>query len=649
MTAGHRGLPPEVAPPRPPHVDNAAAFPYIDRARVQGARCMRLLPMLNDLGLRLFADPKSAASLIRRLLIEYGGMHWRDYGLAFGLMAIGAACTALPAFLLGRGIDQGYVYQSYRGIVLVAVALIGVFALKGIAGYGQAVIMARIANHVVAENQKRMFERLLSQSVAFYADRHSTEFAAHLTFGAAASAQLLNLLFNAFGRDLLTLIGLVAVMLYQAPFLSAIVLLVMPPAFFGTRKLIRQARAIVLTQFGGTAEFLQVMQETIQGFRIIKAFNLEDVMRTRVTKSIASVEAASNRMAMVSNSMTPLMEALGGIAVGLVFLYGGYRVLVLGATPGEFVSFIAAFLLAYEPVKRLTRLNIDLHTALPGVQVLFDILDLPDDVPNRGKPDLRIKDGEVEFADVSFSYRAGQPVLRGMSFIADPGKVTAFVGTSGGGKSTIFNLALALYRPEHGTIRLDGQSYSDVSVESIRRAIAYVSQDIFLFNGTIWQNIALGRPTATESEILAAARAAHADEFVSRFPLGYRTLVGEHGTQLSTGQRQRIAIARALVRDAPVILLDEPTSALDAESENYVRESMAELIRGRTTLVIAHRLHTITQASMIHVVENGAIVESGRHEALMAQGNRYARFYETTFAVELAGGSQTAPRHSPAL
>jgi ABC-type multidrug transport system fused ATPase/permease subunit len=628
-------------------VDNAAAFSYIDRARV--SRCMRLPPMPNALGRRLFADPKSTASLIRRLLVEYGGTHWRDYGLSFVFMAIAAACTALPAFLLGRGIDQAYVDQSYSGVALFAIAMIAAFVLKGIAGYGQAVTMARIANHVVAENQKRMVDKLLSQSVAFYADRHSSEFAAQITFGAAASAQVLGLLFNALGRDLLTLIGLATVMFYQAPILSLLVLIVVPPAFFGTRKLIRQMRAIVLTQFGGIAGFLQVMQETIQGFRIIKAFNLEDVMRARVAESVESIEAAANRMAMASNSVTPLMEALGGIAVGVMFLYGGYRVLVLGATPGDFISFITAFLLAYEPAKRLTRLNIDLNTALIGVQVLFDVLDLPDGTPRLGKPDLRIERGEIEFADVSFSYRAGQPVLRGMSFIAEPGTVTAFVGTSGGGKSTIFNLVLALYSPEHGAIRLDRQDYSDVSVESIRRTFAYVSQDVFLFNGTIWQNIALGRPTATESEILAAARAAHADEFVSRFPLGYRTLVGEHGTQLSTGQRQRIAIARALIRDAPVILLDEPTSALDTESESHVQESMAELIRGRTTLVIAHRLHTITRANLIHVVENGAIVESGRHEALLARGQRYARFYEATFAGELAGGSRTAPRHSPAL
>ena len=595
---------------------------------------MRRSLMLDRLNSRLFADPKSAAALIRRLLTEHGRTHWRRYCLAFAFMAVGAACTALPALLFGRGIDEAYVYRSFDGVAVVAVAMIVIFAVKGLATYGQAVTMARIANHIVAENQKRMFDKLLQQNLAFYADRHSSEFAARITFGAGAAAQVLNLLINALGRDLLSLIGLVAVMIYQAPFMSLIGIVVMPPAIFGVRKLIKRVRSIVLTQYGGGAEILEAMQETIQGFRVIKAFNLEAVMRARVYQSVERVEAASNKLARVSNRATPLMEALGGIAIGVVFLYAGYRVLVLNAAPGEFVSFIAAFLLAYEPAKRIARLNIDLHNNLAGVQVLFDILDLPDSAPGPRKPDLQVARGAIEFADVTFSYRAGQPVLRDVSFVAQPGEVTAFVGPSGGGKSTIFNLVLALYAPERGAIRLDAQSYDAVSVESIRRNIAYVGQDVFLFRGTVRQNIALGRPDATEADIIAAARAAHADEFVSQFPLGYDTPVGEHGAQLSGGQRQRIAIARALIRDAPVILLDEPTAALDSESERYVQEAMDKLIKGRTTLVIAHRLHTITQASVIHVVEKGAIVESGTHADLMARSGRYAQFYAMRFARE---------------
>src|SRR5262249_15157339 len=260
--------------------------------------------------------------------------------------------------------------------------------------------------------------------------------------------------------------------------------------------------------------------------------------------------------------------------VGAVFLYAGHRALVLGAAPGEFASFIAPFLLASEPATRIARLNIDLHNSLAGAQVLFDILDLPDSTPDRQKPAATVTRGATETATVPFAYRAGQPVLRDVSFVAQPGEVTAFVGPSGGGKSTIFNLVLALYTAQSGAILIDGQNYDAVSVESIRRNIAYVGQDVFLFRGTIRQNIALGRPDATEADIIAAARAAHADEFVSQFPQGFDTQVGEHGTQLSGGQRQRIAIARALIRNAPVILLDEPTAALDTESERYVQEAM---------------------------------------------------------------------------
>ncbi len=356
--------------------------------------------MLDGLKRRLFADPKGPATLIRRLLIEHGRAHWRRYGLSLAFMAVGAACTALPALLFGRGIDQAYVYRSFDGVAVVAVAMIVIFAVKGLASYGQAVTLARIANHIVAENQKRMFDKLLAQNIAFYADRHSSEFAARITFGAGSAAQVLNLLINALGRDLLSLIGLVAVMVYQAPFLSLIGIVVMPPAVFGVRKLIKRVRSIALTQYGGGAEILEAMQETIQGFRIIKAFNLESVMRARVDASVDRVEAASNKLARVSNRATPLMEALGGIAVGIVFLYAGYSVLVLKAAPGVFVSFIAAFLLAYEPAKRIARLNIDLHNSLAGVQVLFDILDLPDSTPARPKPDVEVSRGAIEFADV---------------------------------------------------------------------------------------------------------------------------------------------------------------------------------------------------------------------------------------------------------
>jgi ATP-binding cassette, subfamily B, bacterial MsbA len=314
--------------------------------------------------------------------------------------------------------------------------------------------------------------------------------------------------------------------------------------------------------------------------------------------------------------------------VALATIYGGYRVIETGATPGEFVSFMAAFLLAYEPAKRLARLNIDLNNNLVGVRVLYEVIDSPSGEPSDDNlPPLTLTTARVQFDDVYFAYRAGAPVLQGMSFVAQPGKVTALVGPSGGGKSTVLNLLLRFYDVTSGRVLIDGQNVGAVSRRSLRQQIAYVGQIVHLFRGTIRENIALGKLDGSEAEIVAAAKAAHAHDFIMGFPAGYETPVGEHGLQLSGGQRQRISIARALIKNAPIILLDEATAALDSESEHLVQEAIAELCKGRTTLVIAHRLSTIMHSDTILVVENGAVVESGRHDDLLRQGGRYASFY----------------------
>ena len=567
-------------------------------------------------------------ALIRRLLTEQGLAHWRRYAGAFVLMAVAAGCTAASAWLIGDVINQAYVNRSLSGIVTLGIITVALFATKGLATYGHSVMLSRIGNRIVADNQRAVFAKLLNEGLGFFSDRHSTEFIARLSTGAAAATQVINLLITSVGRDLLSLIALVFVMVLQDPIMSFFTFVVAPPAFFILRKLIRRIHSIARSQFHGGTRIIETLQETLQGIRIVKAFTLEDIMRERFDRNVAAVEHEANKMARVSNRSSPLMEMLGGFAVAGCLLYGGYSVVALGATPGQFFSFIAAFLLAYEPAKRLARLNIELSSALVGVRILFEVLDSPPREPlDTNKPGLQIKTARLAFEDVHFGYRDDEPVLRGMSFVAEPGKLTALVGPSGGGKSTVFNLILRFYDAKRGKVIIDGQDISSLSRHSLRQHIAYVGQDVFLFRGTVRENIEFGKPGASEDEIVAAAKVAYAHDFIMSFPRGYDTPVGEHGLQLSGGQRQRVAIARALIKNAPIILLDEATAALDSESELQVREAMDHLCQGRTTLAIAHRLHTVSHADCIHVVEEGRVVESGRHDELLRSGGRYASFY----------------------
>src|ERR1043165_3528248 len=589
----------------------------------------------------LFADPYGAPTLIRRLLADDAFRHRKLYVTAFLLMGIAAACTALSAYLLGDVVNQAYVHKNFHALLLVGLAAFGIFALKGAATYGQQVIMMRIGNRIVADNQRRMFDKLLTENIGFFSDRHSSEFIARLTTGATAATLVLSLLITSIGRDVFTLIGLFAVMVFQDPVMALVGLIVAPPAMIMLRKMVKRVRAIIKVQFTGGTQTIETLQETLQGLRIVKAFTLEDEMRRRFDTSVSAVQHEADKWARVANRASPLMETLGGLAIALAIIYIGYLIIYKGAAPGAFISFLAAFLLAYEPAKRLARLNLELNNHMVGVRMLFEVMDSPASEPgDDDKPALELTTARVEFTDVCFFYRAGEPVLRGMTFVAEPGRVTALVGPSGGGKSTVLNLLLRFFEIDSGTITIDGQNIAHVSRRSLRRQIAYVGQTVHLFRGSVRNNIRYGKLDASEAEIVAAAKAAHAHDFIMSFPQGYDTPVGEHGMQLSGGQRQRIEIARALIKDAPIILLDEATAALDSESERHVQAAVGELCKGRTTLVIAHRLSTIMHADRIQVIESGAVVEAGRHDELLRKGGRYASFYRLQFAEQAPAAAE---------
>ncbi|MFN3348131.1 ABC transporter transmembrane domain-containing protein, partial [Pseudorhodoplanes sp.] len=346
----------------------------------------------------VLADNESSYRLIRRLVTEYGAKHWKSYAVAFVLMAITAVGTALIAYLMGTIVNKAYVDRSFSAIVIIGLITIVIFCTRGAATYFQAVILSRIGNSIIAENQRKLFDRLMRQNLGFFAQRHSSEFLHRLAAASNSATQVLNLLITSVGRDFLSLVGLATVMVIQDPVMSISAAVIAPPALWMIRKLVRRVKAVAKAQFTGGTRLFETMQETIQGIRIVKAFTLEDRMRKRYYDNVAAVEHEANKMARVSNRSSPMMEALAGVAIAAGVIYGGYRTIEMNATPGEFFSFITAFLLAYEPAKRLARLNLELNAGLIGVRQLFEIIDAPStEADDDDKPKLVMENGRVEF------------------------------------------------------------------------------------------------------------------------------------------------------------------------------------------------------------------------------------------------------------
>jgi ATP-binding cassette subfamily B protein len=586
---------------------------------------------------RRMAAAQETLPLLRRLFSEHGRAHLPSYLFAALLMAVAAGATALSVSLLRPVVNgmmqiDGTAATGFKQLRWLAIYVAALYGLRGVATFGQLVIMSRTGNRIIADVQSKVFSRLLEQPVSFFQDRHSSEFMARLALAANGVRDALQVMISAIGRDVLTLIGLVAVMFYQDPLMAAATCTVLPVAALLLGRVIKKVRRYARRSFDGSTRIMAIMQETVQGARIVKAFGLEPYMKGRMDAAIRDVEKSANRMATGVALSSPLADTLGGVAVAFVIAYGSWRVTIAQADPGSFFAFVAALLLAYEPAKRLGKLNLDIQNGLVGARLIYDVLDRPPvERADPTKPDLAPGPGRVEFDHVGFGYRPDEPVLRGLDLVIEPDKTTALVGPSGGGKSTILSLIQRFHEPQLGRILIDGQNIAEVALASLRARIAFVSQDVFLFQGTIRDNIALGREGASEDDIVAAATAAHAHDFITGFAQGYDTPVGEQGAQLSGGQRQRIAIARAILKNAEIILLDEPTAALDSESEREVQRALDELRQGRTTIVVAHRLQTIVGADRICVIENGRSVEQGAHAELIERGQSYAQFFAAQF------------------
>jgi ATP-binding cassette, subfamily B, bacterial MsbA len=590
--------------------------------------------MLTALRRRL-SDPATDAGLIRRLIAENAREHARSYALAFLFMALTAAATAASAWIMRDVINGVFIEKRAEMVAPIAAAVLAIFTVKGAATYGQALVLSRIGASIVASVQMRIVDNVLGQGLDFYDRSVAAQLTTRLSHNATAARELIDLMVTAVGRDALTVVALVAVMVVQDPAMSLLALVVGPPAVWGVGKLVRRVRKLARHEFASLARIVEVMNEAVRGVRVVKSFGMEPKMRADLEAAVRDVERRSVGIARLGALSSPLMETLGGVAIAGVILYAGFTVIEGGADAGGFFAFLTAFLLAYDPAKRLAKLNVQMQNRLVAVRLLYELLDTPPTILER--PDaapLAVSGGAVRFEGVRFAY-LDKPALNDLDFEAEAGRVTALVGPSGAGKSTVFSLIARFYDPDSGTVRIDGQDLRGVTLASLRRSVALVGQDTFLFAGAIRDNIRFGRPGASEAEIEAAARDANVMAFADTLPDGLETEVGEAGGRLSGGQRQRVAIARAMLRDAPVLLLDEATSALDAEADAAVQEALERLMVGRTTLVIAHRLATIRKADAILVMKDGRVAERGDHAALLARGGLYSRLHALQFGPDV--------------
>ena len=571
--------------------------------------------------------------LVGRVVREEVRPHLGRLSLAVLCMVAVAATTAALAWLIEPVLSDVFEDKDQAMLMVLPIAVVGIFTLMALANYGQAVLMHYVGQRIIADLQKRLFAHLMDADLAFYHDTATGTLIARFTNDINMMRAAVSTALTGIALDLLKVLFLVAVMFWRDWLLALVAFFVFPIAVLPIVRIGRRMRKVAARGFAQVATLTAFLDEVFQGARHVKAYGMEAHEVRRGGAVVEELFRLIFKALRVRSRSTPIMELLGGIAIAAVIFYGGSQVIAGNTTMPVFMSFITALLLAYEPMKRLANLNASLQEGLAATQRVYDLLDAEPEI--RDGPDARplaVSAGEIVFDDVRFEYAQNTPALNGISLTVPAGKTAALVGPSGAGKSTVLNLIPRFYDVGGGAVSIDGQDVRAVTLASLRASLALVSQEVSLFNDTVRNNIAYGRPEASDDEIRAAARAAAAEGFIAELPKGYETVVGEHGVKLSGGQRQRIAIARAMLRNAPILLLDEATSSLDSESERLVQDALATLMEGRTTLVIAHRLSTVSDADVIYFIEHGRVVEQGSHAALIAHNGAYARMYLMQYA-----------------
>ncbi|MBO38054.1 MAG: lipid A export permease/ATP-binding protein MsbA [Rhodospirillaceae bacterium] len=578
-------------------------------------------------------NPATTKSLVTRLVNEYVRPHRGRLIMAVLCMAIVAGTTAANAYLMKPVFDDIFILRDKNMLFLIPMAILCIAVIKGTATYVQSVLMSYVGQQIVATIQREMFSHLMWADIAYFQKTATGKLISRFNNDANMLRAAVSNVLVGIAKDTLTLIFLLGLLLYHDWALALIAFIIFPTAVYPIVKIGQRMRKVSDNTQVQMGELTTVLDETFRGARHVRAYSMEKYEIDRASGIIETIFRLVQKAARVRSATHPIMESLGGVAIAIIIFYGGSQVIVGATTPGTFASFIAALLMAYPAMKNLANLNANLQEGLAAAQRVFTLIDTSPTIQDKkGARKLENIRGNVKFENVSFSYENNRLALSDINIDIPAGSTVALVGPSGAGKSTILNLIPRFYDCDKGCVLIDDENISNVAISSLRANIALVSQDITLFDDTIRSNIAYGKPNAPDDEIVNAATAAEAHEFITNLPDGYHTHVGGRGLKLSGGQRQRIAIARAMLKNAPILLLDEATSALDTETERQVQSALENLTKGRTTIVIAHRLSTVTSADIIFVMNSGKIIEKGTHAELMEQGNSYARLYAVQFA-----------------
>jgi len=559
-----------------------------------------------------------------------------------------AVLTAFLAYLVQPTLDDIFFAKNWDKLFYLPLVIASVYLVKGFCDFGQYYLMAFVGQSVIRDLRNEMFQKLEQMCVGFFV-RHSTgELLSRLNNDVAMVQGAVTSAITGVVRDAMTVVGLVGLVFYRDFTLALIAVVVFPLAIYPLlsfgKRLKRYSRRMLVSM----EDITERLDETISGIRIVKAFTMEDYERGRFQEVNQTLFNAFMRRFKVRALSNPVMETLGGFGVSAVVCYGGYQVISGHSTPGTFFSFMAALFMLYEPIKRINEVNMTIQEGVAAGERIFALLNTPAEVEDKpGARTLDTVEHEILFDKVTFAYDS-EPVLKDVTIRIQVGEAIAVVGESGVGKSTLLDLLPRFYDVTSGRILVDGVDVRDLTQKSLREKIGIVTQQTILFDDTVRNNIAYGRPEMSLEKVVAASRAAHAHDFIQGLPQGYDSFIGENGIKLSGGERQRIAIARALLKDPPVLILDEATSNLDSDSEKAVQGALEELMRGRTTLVVAHRLSTIRNVDRIYVLVGGNVVEQGSHDELLALDGEFARLYNIQFATQESAREDSAFPPEPA-